>query len=247
LSPLLFFPPASVLGTFIRRVKRFSVEFDFNGRRLWAHTNNSGSMLGLLRPGLQILVSPATGLNRKLPYTLELININPWVGVNTLTPNRLLKAAFEKGLLPWAKGYTNFKAEEKRGQSRLDALLTGADLPPLWVECKNVTLVEDGAVAAFPDAVTERGQKHLTEMMDIVKNGERAAFFYCIQRSDAACFGPADYIDRRYAELFYKSLEAGVEAYPHKALITLKPGNGQTQTGGIALGELLPVADHKAF
>jgi sugar fermentation stimulation protein A len=201
-------------------------------------------MLGLLRPGLQLLLSRAAGEKRKLAYTLELINLNSWVGVNTLTPNRLLKAAFERQLLPWAKGYTHFKAEAKRGQSRLDALLTGPGLPPLWVEAKNVTLVEDGGVAAFPDAITLRGQKHLGEMMDIVKSGDRAAFFYCIQRDDALCFGPADYVDSRYAELFYQSLASGVEAYPHKAIISLEQGgeaDSNGHIGSIALGDILPL------
>jgi sugar fermentation stimulation protein A len=152
--------------------------------------------------------------------------------VNTLTPNRLLKAAFAAGQLPWAHGYREFKAEAGRGQSRLDALLTGPGLPPLWVECKNVTLAEDG-VAAFPDAVTTRGQKHLREMADIARTGERAAFFYCVQRSDARCFGPADYVDPEYAALFYEGLAAGVEAYPHLAL---------AEDGGIGLGPCLPLA-----
>jgi sugar fermentation stimulation protein A len=241
LQPLLVFPPGSLLGTLVQRSKRFNVDFAVAGQRFRAHTNNSGSMLGLLRPGLPVLVSKAAGLNRKSAYTLELININPWVGVNTLTPNRLLKAAFERGLLPWARGYTHFRPEARRGQSRLDALLTGPDLPPLWVECKNVTLVEDGGVAAFPDAVTLRGQKHLEEMTRIAQSGERAAFFYCVQRGDAACFSPADYIDSAYAELFYKGLEAGVEAYPHKALLTVHPEKETGNMGGIGLGEILPL------
>jgi sugar fermentation stimulation protein A len=154
-----------------------------------------------------------------------------WVGVNTLTPNRLLRAASAAGQLPWAAGYTDFKPEAKRGQSRLDALLTGPDLPPLWVECKNVTLVEDD-VAAFPDAVTTRGQKHVREMMDIARSGERATFFYCVQRADARCFAPADYIDRDYAELFHQSLATGVEARPHLASLC---------RNGISLGQPLPV------
>ncbi|MDR2050881.1 MAG: DNA/RNA nuclease SfsA [Deltaproteobacteria bacterium] len=229
---LLPLPEDCLQGSFIRRVKRFSVEFETEGRRLWAHSNNSGSMLGLLKPGAPLLVSPAGGKERKLPFTLELIKPDAvWVGVNTLTPNRLLRAAFAAGLLPWADGYTHLRPEAARGRSRLDALLTGPDLPSLWVECKNVTLVEDGE-AAFPDAVSLRARKHLEEMLDIAAEGGRAVFFYCVQRSDARCFAPADYIDPAYAELFWRGLERGVEARAH--LATVSPA-------GIGLGPLLPL------
>ena len=203
-----------------------------------AHTNNSGSMLGLTRPESPVLLSPAANPGRKLPYTLELVGLpgsSPadalWVGVNTLTPNRLLRAAFFAGKLSWAEGYATFQPEAKRGQSRLDALLTGPGLPPLWIECKNVTLVEDD-VAAFPDAVSERGQKHVREMMDIVTCGERAAFFYCVQRPDGKCFAPADYIDPVYAALYEEARKKGVESHPHRAHIDCR---------GIDLGEELPL------
>ena len=129
------------------------------------------------------------------------------------------------------KGYTQFRAEAVRGSSRLDALLTGEGLPPLWVECKNVTMSEAG-VAAFPDAVSERARKHMLEMASIIACGERAAFFYCIQRPDAACFAPADYVDPRYAEAFYAAAEAGVESHAH-----LVPASPQ----GIDLGPEIPV------
>jgi len=121
--------------------------------------------------------------------------------------------------------------EAKRGQSRLDGLLTAPGLPPLWVECKNVTMVEDNA-ACFPDAASERGQKHLRELMDIVACGERAAMFYLVQRPDGECFAPADFIDPAYATLFYEALSAGVEMYPFRALVS---------PAGIDLGPMLPV------
>ncbi len=154
-----------------------------------------------------------------------------WVGVNTSTPNRMLEAAFHAGRLPFAQGYTTLVREAKRGQSRLDGLLTAPDLPPLWVECKNVTMVEDNA-ACFPDAASERGQKHLRELMDIVACGERAAMFYLVQRPDGECFAPADFIDPAYAALFYEALSAGVEMYPFRALVC---------PAGIDLGPTLPV------
>ena len=246
-SPLLPYTGSLLLGRLIKRVKRFSVCFSYEGQELWAHTNNSGSMMGLLKPGLPIMVSVSDNPARKLPYTLEMVNILPcpdaadgrmgtpdpkgWVGVNTLAPNRFLKQAFMEQRLPFMQGYTDFKAEAKSGASRMDALVTAEHLPPLWVECKNVTLVEDG-LAAFPDAVTERGQKHLRHMAELVQGGARAAFFYCIQRSDAGCFGPADFVDERYATLFYETMQAGVEVYPYVVQVNEK---------GLDLGELLPV------
>ncbi len=218
--PLLSFPAGCRTATLLRRVKRFLVECRDGQDIFWAHTNNSGSMMGLTRPGSSIFLSPAANPDRKLSYTLEMVQLTSfWVGVNTLTPNRLLRAAFAAGALPWAAGYTNYQPEAKRGASRLDALLTGPGLPPLWVECKNVTMVEDDA-AAFPDAISERAHKHVREMMDIIRAGERAAFFFCIQRPDGHCFGPADYVDPVYAELYHQALSLGVESHPHRAALS---------------------------
>jgi len=161
------------------------------------------------------------------------------VGVNTLTPNRLLEAAFRAGLLPEAHGYTHLAREAKTGASRLDALLTaeqGSGLPPLYVECKNVTLVL-GDQAQFPDAATERGRKHLAELTRLVQEGARAALFFLVQRPDGNCFAPAEAIDPDYARALAVALGAGVEAWVWRASIT-GPGPG----AGISLAERLPLA-----
>lgn len=223
-------------AAFIRRIKRFTVEAEAldgpdKGAILKAHTNNTGSMLGLLRPGSTALLSPAANPDRKLKYTLEGLElVGAMVGVNTLTPNRMLYAAWQAGVLPEMDGYNHFQKEAKVGQSRLDAHLTG-ETGDLWVECKNVTMVEDD-VALFPDAVTERGQKHLRELMALAETGARVALFFLVQRPDGRCFGPADMIDPVYAELFYEALEAGVEAWPCVAHV---------DEAGITLGRRLKV------
>ena len=263
-APLLPLPASCRVAAFARRVKRFSVELETTGAPLWAHSNNSGSMLGLTRPGAPVLVSPASAPGRKLRWTQECVWLaeravpgatHPgaveagaragkpptgpgfWVGVNTSSPNRMLEAAFRAGRLPFAAGYTRLRREAKRGASRLDGLFTGPGLPPLWVECKNVTMVEDD-VACFPDAASERGRKHLRELMDIVACGERAAMFYLVQRPDGHCFGPADFIDPGYAELFAEALAAGVEMHPFRAVVTPE---------GIDLGPELPLAPRLAL
>jgi sugar fermentation stimulation protein A len=216
---------------FQRREKRFLVEVELDGRKFWVHCNNSGSMLGLLRSNARAVISPASNPKRRLRYTLEALQWgSSWVGVNTLSPNRMLQRAWQAGILPETRGYEHFKPEAKVGESRLDAMLTGTR-GTLWVETKNVTLVEDG-VACFPDAVTERGRKHLRELMRLVAQGKRAACFYLVQRLDAHCFGPADFIDAEYGSLFWQALRAGVEVWPYVARVSPE---------GIALGRRLPL------
>jgi sugar fermentation stimulation protein A len=189
-------------------------------------------MLGLLRPDAPVLISPAQNPHRRLPYTLELIqNDGIWVGVNTLTPNRMLFQVWKNGLLSETVGYSHYRSEAKIGHSRLDALLDGSQ-GRLWVEAKNVTLVEE-EVAYFPDAVTARGQKHLQELVELIQQGQRVACFYFIQREDARCFAPADFIDPEFTRLFWKALEAGVEVWPYQAVVSPE---------GIGLGQRLPLA-----
>ncbi|QJB55785.1 DNA/RNA nuclease SfsA [Pseudodesulfovibrio sp. zrk46] len=232
----LLFPGQCRRASFIRRYKRFTVEATAldgsnQGDLLLAHTNNTGSMLGLLRTGAPALLSPAANPKRKLKYTLEALELGgAMVGVNTLTPNRMLKLAWETGAMPEMAGYDHFKSEAKVGDSRLDAYLSGPE-GELWVECKNVTMVEDD-IACFPDAVTERGQKHLRELMALAETGARVALFFLVQRPDGHCFGPADVIDPVYAELFYEALDKGVEAWPYVAHVDAE---------GIRLGERLKV------
>lgn len=219
----------------IQRERRFFIEFVDNktsyadiaaGRYKseFAHTNNTGSMLGLIKKGRSILLSKAGNPARKLAYTLEAVNLNKenetplWLGVNTSVPNRflhqlfLLNAEYGYNLLPFARDFQQIKMEAKNGESRLDACLFADDGKKVWVECKNVSMVEYDA-AAFPDAVSERGQKHLETLMWLKAEGDRAVMFYVVQRTDAKCFMPADFIDNVYAEKLKKAYEKGVEVY----------------------------------
>jgi len=228
---LLRLPEGSRLARFCLREKRFLVKVEAEGGEFWVHCNNSGSMLGLLRPSTTVMISPAPRQDRRLAYTLELVQQNSiWVGVNTLVPNRILHLAWKAAILPEVSGYDRFRKEARSGQSRLDAMLTGPR-GTLWVEAKNVTLVED-SVAYFPDAVTTRGQKHLRELIRMAQRGTRAACFYLVQRADARCFGPADFVDPEFAALFWEALKEGVEMWPYQALVSPE---------GIALGPRLPL------
>jgi len=238
LADALFpFPPCTRPAALIRREKRFLVEVDIGGAATWVHTNNSGSMLGLVRPGRGALISPASNPKRKLAWTLEAVEMGGaddrarhWCCVNTQVPNKLLAWAFQNRLLPELSEATAMRPEATIGDSRLDARFTTPH-GPLWVECKNVTLAEDG-VALFPDARTERGKKHLEELMRQAAQGARVATFYLVTRKDAACFGPAWCVDEDYARAFHAALAAGVEAWPWQAEVSAE---------GLRLVRRLPV------
>ena len=210
--------PCSV-AYFQSRYKRFTVEAtNEQGETVLAHTNNTGSMTGLLQKNARALLSPANNPERKLQWTLEAIEYdNNWVGINTSTPNKLLKVAWEQKAIPELLGYTEYKGEVKVGNSRLDACLYAED-KTLWVECKNVTLAVDGK-SLFPDAVTERGQKHLYELMELSKT-TNVALFFLIQRIDTDSFSPAEHIDKKYATLLRQAVDCGVILLPYQALVT---------------------------
>jgi sugar fermentation stimulation protein A len=229
------FDPPLVPGRLIRRYKRFltDVELD-DGSVVVAHCTNTGSLLGCLRPGSRVLLQPQRAPHRKLAWTWQLVRVGRnWVGIDTSLAVPLVLEALQSGQLAELQGYERAVREVRygaEGRSRIDILLSRGGTPRsgrgqrvmhegderVYVEVKNTTLTLDAAgrrMGAFPDAVTERGRKHLHELMHVVQQGHRAAMVYCLQRSDPVGFTPADNIDPKYGEAFRQALEAGVEAY----------------------------------
>ena len=188
-------------GRLIQRYKRFLADVLLDsGETVTAHCPNSGSMKGCATPGSPVLLSLSSNPKRKLAYTWELVEADGvWVGINTALPNRIVHEAIAMGMIPELADYRTVRPEVPYGTgSRIDLLLTG-DRPPCYVEVKNVTLVENGR-ALFPDAVTTRGQKHLRELMEVVRRGERGVIFFLVQRPDADSVSPADAIDPTYGQ-----------------------------------------------
>lgn len=204
--------PKLIQGTLLKRYKRFMADVKLrNGHVVTAHCPNSGSMLKCSEPGRAVYLSRYNNPKRRLKYTWEMIEMpTSLVGVNTLVPNKLVKAAIMSGEVPELSGFDAVRSEVKYGQnSRIDLLLEQGN-SRCFVEVKNCTLVEDG-VAYFPDAVTSRGLKHLVELQHQVRLGDRAVMFYLIQRMDARLFKSADHIDPAYGRELKKAVKKGVE------------------------------------
>jgi sugar fermentation stimulation protein A len=214
--------PPLLSGRLIKRYKRFLADIELeDGSVVTAHCPNSGSMKGCDHPGAPVRLSVSNNPDRKLPYTWELVMINDyWVGLNTMLPNRLTEEGILDGTISELQGYDRLRREVPYGseRSRIDLLLERAD-GRCFVEVKNVTMVE-GELALFPDAVTERGQKHLRELMEVVANGDRGVIVFTVQRGDGLAVAPADLIDPAYGKLLRKAVEHGVEALAYRALVT---------------------------
>ena len=200
--------PATLLG----RRKRFLTDVRLDdGTKLTAHCPNTGSMRGCSEPGRDIFLSWHDNPKRKYSYTWELIDMDSGlVGINTQRTNAIVREGILAGRVPALSGYTSCRPEiGTEAGTRLDFLWEGPGHVPLYMEVKNCTFVENGR-AAFPDAVTMRGQKHLRELIRLQQLGARAVVFFLVQRSDAAWFEAAWEIDHDYARLLHAAQAAGV-------------------------------------
>lgn len=212
-------------GKFLKRYKRFFADIEWQGKVITAHVPNTGSMKSCQSPGAPCQFSTSDDPKRKLPYTLEMIqseDSHVWIGVNTANPNKIVKEALEKHFFDWWKGFDVIKPEAKiNAETRLDFKLSHssekqkskADFKDHYIEVKNVTLVEN-QVAQFPDAVSERAQKHVRELMDLHKQGHTVEIVFTIQRSDASSFSPAYEIDPEYARLLKQAHDQGLRITP---------------------------------
>ncbi len=229
---------ARLEGRLVRRYKRFLADVLLpDGREITVHCPNPGRMLGTQEPGAAVRCSTHDNPKRKLRHTLEMIRVGDvWVGLHAARANDVAFAALT------ADAYPPFSAYRKRERevaspdgSRFDFRLSDPDSEPdvapacaaqpaseavtCWVEIKSVTLCEDRR-GRFPDAVTERGRRHLDHLAARVRDGDRAALLYIAQRSDADSVAPADDIDPAYGAALRRAVAAGVEVHAWSVEVT---------------------------
>jgi sugar fermentation stimulation protein A len=209
-----------IKGVFCKRDNRFRATVSIDGLDTWAHVPNSGRLGELFTPGRPVWLMPAGSPNRKTSHDLKLVEFESvLVSVDARLPNPLFaEAVAEKTITGF--DYETVRPEVTRGNSRLDFRLSGSK-GVCWVETKSVTLVR-GGTALFPDAPTERGRKHLEELMDIAAGGELAAVVFVVQRPDALRFSVNRAEDPEFANTLQRAAENGVSVRAFNCGVTLE-------------------------
>ncbi len=212
-------------GRLIRRYKRFLADIELaDGEKVVAHCPNTGAMTNCLEVGAPVWLSHSLNPARKTQYTFELLRTGAgeFIGINTQRANDLVEEGLNRGMIPALRGFAGYEREVKVEGGRLDFKLHSECLPPgapetCFVEVKSVTLLESSGMGLFPDAVTERGLKHIEILRRLKQNGYRSVLLYCIQHTGIQQVYLADKVDSAYAEAVRSAVAEGVEVFAMKA------------------------------
>lgn len=216
--------PKLKAATLVKRYKRFLADVILDdGTEITVHCPNTGAMTGCAEPGNQVWLSHSTNPKRKYPYTWELAvnSQGDWLCIHSAKANGLVQEAIEQSVIAELQGYSSLRREVKYGaeNSRIDFLLENQQ-QQCFVEVKSVTLLLADGLGVFPDAVSDRGRKHLRELINMKQQGHRAVLVFAVLHEGIDCVAPADNIDKKYAETFREAQAAGVEILAYRADIS---------------------------
>lgn len=246
------YPQALESATLIRRYKRFLADVQMDdGRVLTVHCANTGAMTHCADPGCRVWLLDSANPKRKCRYSWEWTEVAGQYRacINTARANQLVAEALEQGLIPAAGGYSGLRREPKVEDGRLDFCLHENGLKDLWIEVKSVTLARlpeagsnslteanataQGIAVCFPDAVTDRGHKHLLRLQQLVAEGQRAMLLFCVAIEGATSVSVAADIDPAYAATLAEVMASGVE-------VLCLQVHFDTDSGGMRLAETIP-------
>lgn len=214
-----------VKGIFKNRPNRFIAEVEVDGKLEIAHVPNTGRCKELLVEDAVVWLEPSNNPKRKTKFSLHFVeNRGELVSIYSQEANSIVFDAIKNGQIKELCGYNYHQREKTVGNSRIDIYLAnevddccGMSFleEPCFVEVKGVTLVV-GTEARFPDAPTERGTKHLKELIKLKKEGFRCVVFFLIQHPLGESFRPNWENDPTFSETLCEAYENGVEILVYK-------------------------------
>lgn len=200
--------PNITKATFISRENRFVATVELEGQQIQVHVKNTGRCRELLVPGATVYLVRSDNPNRKYAYDLVTVEKNgQLINMDSQAPNGMFGEFLASG--GFLDGVTVIKPEYKFGNSRFDFYFERQGEKHL-VEIKGVTLEESG-VCRFPDAPTERGAKHLRELIAAREAGYHTWVCFVVQMEQVKWLSPNDATDPRFGQALRDAANAGVE------------------------------------
>ena len=200
-----------VKGIFKARPNRFIAEVEVDGNLEIAHVPNTGRCKELLVKNAIVWLKPSDNPNRKTKFSLHFVeNKGVLVSLYSQQANSIVYDAVVEGKIKELSGYDYHQREKTVDNSRIDIYLKNSNGDSCFVEVKGVTLIIDGE-ARFPDAPTERGAKHLKELIKLKKEGNRCCVFFLIQHPAGEFFRPNWENDPIFSQTLNEAYAEGVE------------------------------------
>lgn len=212
-------------GKFIARPNRFIAEIEIDGRVEQAHVKNTGRCKELLIPGATVYLEDHIGRmgTRKMRYSLIGVEKGSLlINMDSQAPNKVCEEALLSGdlRLPEMETLISVRREKTFGDSRFDFYVEDEDGRRGWLEVKGVTLEDDGIVR-FPDAPTERGVKHVEELIRAVKDGYYGYVLFVIQMEEAKWFEPNDATHKAFGDVLRRAKKEGVHVLAATCSVTM--------------------------
>ena len=208
-------------ATFLSRPNRFIAHCILNGEQVIAHVKNTGRCRELLVEGVTVYLDEPTGRERKTKYDLIAVEKHCedgrviLINMDSGAPNESAAEFLINGrLFPDA----TIRREVTKGNSRFDFCIKQGE-ETTFLEVKGVTLENDG-IASFPDAPTERGVKHIEELIALKQQGYGAAILFVIQMKGVSVFRPNDKTHKAFGDALRRAEEAGVSIYAYDCIVT---------------------------
>ncbi|MBS5949263.1 MAG: DNA/RNA nuclease SfsA [Clostridium sp.] len=199
-------------GIFIERPNRFNAKVLLNGEELTVHVPNTGRCREILKEGTKIFLREELNPTRKTKYDLiAAMKGDILINIDSQIPNKVVNEALLNRKIDTLHKYSKIKREKTYGKSRFDFKLSTEDEKEnYFLEVKGVTL-EDNRHCMFPDAPTERGARHILELIEAKKEGYGAGILFLVQLDNVETFSPNDERDPEFGRALRLARENGVD------------------------------------
>ena len=213
-------------GRFVKRLNRFEGIVEINGREETVHIPNTGRCREILFDGARVILEIRESKTRKTPYELIMVyKGDRLISIDSQAPNKIVEEAVRENLIKEIGSYEYIKREAIYQRSRFDLLLKKTEESEkeesCFIEVKGVTLEIEGT-ALFPDAPTERGTRHMKELISARQEGYRAAVIFLVQMENIKTFTPNKLMDGEFSEALAAAHSEGVEVLSYNCRVSEK-------------------------